>query len=165
MEFIYLTIANNINGILMLKVMTLLLFSVLAACSSGNKSASTTTTTRDPLANQNQTAANEAKVESIQIVITESFPVQISVVAKGHLPDSCTLIDQVTEERNNNTLVVKILTTSQPVGKNCTSTVQPFEEIIPLNVVGLKAGIYAVKVNGITDTFELGIDNIISPSP
>lgn len=146
----------------MLKVVTLfLLFYSLSACSSGNKSASTTTTTRDPLATQNQTASNEAKVESIQIVITESFPVQINVVAKGHLPDNCTLIDPVTEERNTNTFVVKILTTPQP-GKNCTSAAQTFEEIIPLTVMGLKAGIYAVEVNGITDTFELGIDNIIS---
>lgn len=149
----------------MLKVMTLfILFFSLTTCSSGNKSASTTTTTRDSLVTQNQTASNEAKVENIQIVITESFPVQVNVVAKGYLPDSCTLIDQVTEERNNNTLVVKVLTTSQP-GKNCTSTAQPFEEIIPLSVVGLKAGIYAVQVNGIIDTFELGIDNIISQSP
>ena len=143
----------------------LLLFSILAACSSGNKSASTTTTTRDPVDTQNPMLANEAKVENIQIIITESFPVQISVVAKGHLPNQCTMIDQVTEERNNNTLIVRILTTSQPASKNCISMPQTFEEIIPLTVVGLKAGIYAVKVNGITDTFELGIDNIISPSP
>lgn len=149
----------------MLKVTLFILFAVLTACSSGNKSAPTTTTTKDPIATQSLTTSNEAKVESIQIVITESFPVQISVVAKGHLPDNCTLINQVTEERNNNTLIVKILTTSQPVGKNCTHTAQTFEEIIPLTVVGLKAGIYAVKVNDITDTFELGIDNIISPAP
>lgn len=149
----------------MLKVITLfLLFSSLTACSSGNKSASTTTATRDSLVTQNQTASNEAKVESIQIVITESFPVQINVVAKGHLPNHCMLIDQVTEERDSNTFVIKILTTYQP-GKNCTPAAQTFEEIIPLTVVGLKAGIYAVQVNGITDTFELGIDNIISQSP
>ena len=149
----------------MLKVTLFILFTVLTACSSGNKSAPTTTTTKDPIATKNLTTSNEAKVESIQIVITESFPVQISVVAKGHLPDNCTLINQVTEERNNNTLIVKILTTSQPAGKNCTPAAQTFEEIIPLSVVGLKAGIYAVKVNDITDTFELGIDNIISPAP
>jgi inhibitor of cysteine peptidase len=158
-------IMTNINGVFMLKVTLFILFAVLTACSSGNKSASTTTTTKDPIAIQNSTNSNEAKVESIQIIITESFPVQISVVAKGHLPDNCTLIDQVTEERNNNTLVVKILTASQPAGKNCTPAAQTFEEIVPLSVVGLKAGIYAVKVNDITDTFELGIDNIISPVP
>lgn len=147
----------------MLKVTLFILFAILTACSSGNKSAPTTTTTKDPTTKSS--TANEAKVESIQIVITESFPVQISVVAKGHLPDNCTLINQVIEERNNNTLIVKILTTSQPTGKNCTHTAQTFEEIIPLSVIGLKAGIYAVKVNEITDTFELGIDNIISPTP
>jgi inhibitor of cysteine peptidase len=148
----------------MLKVTSFILFAILTACSSGNKS-TPTTTTKDPVATKGPTTSNEAKVDSIQIVITESFPVQISVVAKGHLPDNCTLINQVTEERNNNTLIVKILTTSQPTGKNCTHTAQTFEEIIPLSVIGLKAGIYAVKVNEITDTFELGIDNIISPTP
>jgi inhibitor of cysteine peptidase len=158
---------TTINGVFMLKVMTVfILLVVLTACSSSNKSTATTTTTKDPIITNNPTTSpNEAKVANIQIVIAESFPIQINVVATGHLPDNCTLIDQVTEELNNNTFIVKILTTSQPAGKNCTPVAQAFEEIIPLSVVGLKAGIYAVKVNGITDTFELGIDNIIAPVP
>lgn len=160
-------IMTNINGVFMLKVMTVfILWVVLAACSSSNKSTATTTTTKDSMVTNNPTtSSNEAPVANIQIVVAESFPIQINVIATGHLPDNCTLIDQVTEERNNNTFIVKILTISQPVGKNCTPVAQTFEEIIPLSVVGLKAGIYAVKVNDVTDTFELGIDNIIAPAP
>lgn len=148
----------------MLKVMTLfILFYSLSACSSRNKPASPEQPIEIPTS-QTLTASNQAPVDHIQIVITESFPIQVNVVAQGHLPDSCMLIDQVTEERNMNTFVVKILTTRQP-GKNCTPATQTFEEIIPLTVVGLKAGIYAVQVNRITDTFELELDNIIPQSP
>lgn len=147
----------------MLRVMTLfILFYSLIACSSRNKPASPEHI--EIAAAQTRTASNQAWVDHIQLVITESFPIQVNVVAQGHLPNSCTLIDQVTEERNTNTFIVKLLTTHQP-GKNCTPATQTFEEIIPLTVEGLKAGIYAVRVNGITDTFELGVDNIISQSP
>ncbi|HUW67086.1 MAG TPA: hypothetical protein VMW20_03460, partial [Candidatus Nanoarchaeia archaeon] len=36
-----------------------------------------------------------ATVEEIQIMILESFPVQINVVANGYFPDRCTKIDQI----------------------------------------------------------------------
>ncbi len=40
-----------------------------------------------------------AVVESTEILVLESFPVQIHVVAKGYLPDGCTEIDRVEKKR------------------------------------------------------------------
>jgi len=42
----------------------------------------------------------------------------------------------------------------------CAQVMTPFEEVVALDVVGLKAGVYTVDVNGVGDTFELQMDNI-----
>jgi inhibitor of cysteine peptidase len=100
-----------------------------------------------------------AVVESIEILVLESFPVQIHVVAKGYLPDGCTEIDRVEEERDGNTFTVTI-TTKRPKDMMCTQAIVLYEKVVPLDVYGLNAGTYYVNVNGVTDSFELSIDNI-----
>ena len=101
-----------------------------------------------------------AVVESTEIIVLESFPVQIHVIAKGYLPDGCTEIDRVEEERDGNTLTVTI-TTKRPKDMMCTQAIVRYEKVIPLDVYGLKAGTYDVNVNTVTDSFELSTDNII----
>ncbi len=101
-----------------------------------------------------------ATVESIEIMVLESFPVQIKVNASGYLPDGCTMIDGITEEKKDNTFLVKIKTV-RPADTFCTAVIVPFQEVISLDVHGLKAGIYTVDVNGVNGTFELAADNII----
>jgi inhibitor of cysteine peptidase len=105
-----------------------------------------------------------ASVEDIDILILESFPVQVNVVARGNLPDGCTTIDQVTQERDGNTFRVTI-TTVRPVGMVCTEALVPFERVIDLDVYGLPAGVYTVDVNGVSDTFELAVDNVPQVEP
>ena len=105
-----------------------------------------------------------ANIENIQIMTLESFPVQIHVVAEGYLPDGCTEIDGITAERVKNTFNINISTT-RPKDAVCTQAIIPFNETIPLEVQGLKAGNYTVNVNGIMGSFELAIDNILDGSP
>ncbi|MCW3975606.1 MAG: hypothetical protein NWE86_05115 [Candidatus Bathyarchaeota archaeon] len=100
-----------------------------------------------------------ADVNEIEIYILESFPVQVNVVARGYLKDSCTEIDNVITRREDKTFLITI-TTSRPYDK-CTQVIEPFEEVISLDVFGLEAGVYAVDVNDIKDTFELAVDNIM----
>jgi len=99
-----------------------------------------------------------APVEEIEIVILESFPVQIHVIASGNLPDPCTEISEVLQEREGNTFFVTIKTHRSP--GFCIQVLTPFEEIIPLDVYGLPAGTYTVDVNGLQGTFDLEVDNI-----
>lgn len=101
----------------------------------------------------------KAYVEEIEIQILESFPVQIHVIAKGHFINGCGQLEQINVEKSDSTFTVTM--TVRSVGEVCTQGLVPFEEVIPLNVNGLEAGIYTVDVNGITDTFELTVDNII----
>lgn len=101
-----------------------------------------------------------APVDEIDILILESFPVQINVIARGNLPNPCTEISEVLQERESNTFFITIKTYRSP--GTCIQVITPFEEIIPLNVYGLSAGTYTVDVNGVQATFDLEVDNILS---
>jgi len=98
-----------------------------------------------------------AHIETIDIVLLESFPVQVRVIAKGYFYDGCGRIDQIHTIRAGNRFNITITTRS--VGEACTEALVPFEEVIELDVDGLKAGTYTVDVNGVSDTFNLDVDN------
>ncbi len=101
-----------------------------------------------------------ATVEEIDILTLESFPVQIFVIASGYLPDPCTEIYQIIQEREGNAFFITIETYRSP--GFCIQVLAPFEEVIPLYVYGLPAGTYTVEVNGVQGSFGLEIDNILS---
>jgi len=107
------------------------------------------------------TICAEANVKRIEILILESFPVQVQVRAMGYLPDGCTTICDISQSREGDVFTV-IITTSRPADAFCTQVLVDFEELIPLDVVGLPAGTYTVDVNGVTDTFTLTVDNVSS---
>ncbi|WP_407282549.1 hypothetical protein V7O61_05045 [Methanolobus sp. WCC1] len=103
----------------------------------------------------------DATVENIQILILESFPVQVHVTATGYLPDGCTSINEKTVSYDEETKSFTVeITTIRPADEMCTEALVPFEETIALEVYGLEKGTYTVDVNGITDEFELQMDNI-----
>ncbi len=109
----------------------------------------------------NRTVIEElAKVKDIEVVILESFPVQVDVVVYGEFPDSCTEIGKVTTIREGSTFVVTIIT-HRPSNAVCAQVITPFNRVVPLDVLGLKKGIYTVQVNDVRDTFELQVDNIL----
>lgn len=100
-----------------------------------------------------------AAVRTVDILILESFPVQVQVRAAGDLPDGCTVLGEITQERQRSTFTVTIGTT-RPADALCTEALVPFETTVALDVVGLKAGTYTVTVNGVSRTFTLGVDNV-----
>ena len=142
------------------KAMILIVFSFLMmACSSDNQQTSLSSKLEEvEEMKENKLAANEAPIEQLDIIMLESFPVPVNLVARGYLPNDCTMIDQITEEQSGNTLTIKITTVRQ-TDKVCRETSQAFEEVIPLDVAGLSAGVYTVKVNNKSGIFELGMDN------
>jgi hypothetical protein len=104
-----------------------------------------------------------AHVESVEIVMRESFPVQISAMAIGSLPDSCTTLDQVIQERKEKTFHIT-LSTVRPADEACAAATIPFQKAIEIEAVGLEAGTYAVLVNGVQAGFEIQVDNILPES-
>lgn len=105
------------------------------------------------------TVIKEAALNGMQVLILESFPVQINVQVSGILSDGCTSFGPVQVEQVKDTFYVTVQTT-RPADRMCTQVVSFFEETISLDVLGLPAGKYTVDVNGLTDTFELSVDNV-----
>ncbi len=101
----------------------------------------------------------DAMVDSIEVMIMESFPVQVSAVVTGNLPDGCTALDQAYAVRDENTFTLE-LTTVRPKDAACTDALVPFQETITLDVLGLSAGKYTVQAGAISNSFELAVDNI-----
>ena len=116
------------------------------------------------------TVRGEAVVDAIDILILESFPVQVQGLPRGFLPAGCTEIDTVSQidgvgqDRADRTFTVTI-TTARPADAICTQALVPFEETFSLDVYGLPAGVYTVDVNGVSDTFELAVDNAPQSEP
>lgn len=104
-----------------------------------------------------------ADVDSVDILKLESFPVQISVVAKGNLPDGCTTLGDAKETFDGKSDFSIRLETKRPIDGACTQALVPFEKSINLaGANGLTKGTYTVDVNGVKKSFTLDMDNFIS---
>jgi uncharacterized protein YgiM (DUF1202 family) len=96
-----------------------------------------------------------AVVQSVEIQILESRPLQVHAILRGQLPDAgCTTIASVDQSRNGNTIDLTVKTTTDPLAL-CAQALTPFEHIVPLDVRDLPAGKYNVRVSGIEQSFEL----------
>jgi inhibitor of cysteine peptidase len=100
----------------------------------------------------------QALVDYIEIRILESFPVQVHVNVLGVLADRCTELGDIITDRKGNNFTIDV-TTLRPSNIFCAQVIKPFETIVPLDVIGLKAGTYVVTINGIKETFTLDADN------
>jgi hypothetical protein len=99
--------------------------------------------------------ATKADVQSVEIQILESFPVQANAIARGQLPDAgCTTIADVSQSRSGNTFTVTLTTKVDP-NVMCSQVITPFEYVIPLDVSSLLPAQYVVNVNGVEASFEL----------
>lgn len=133
----------------------LLILGIISAC--------TTTTNKltkeeDPK-QENSKNFTSAPVEKIDIQILESFPVKVQVVVNGQFSDGCGELDKINTVKDGNKFTISISSKYVDPETVCTHALVPFEEIIPLNVKGLKAGTYTVNVNGISKSFNLDADN------
>jgi inhibitor of cysteine peptidase len=102
----------------------------------------------------------EALVESIELLMLESFPLQVNVIVRGSLNDACTSLGEVTQVRRGSRIHLNV-STVRPADRVCAQVLAPFEKTFSLDVHGLPAGKYTVDVNGVTETFELAVDNIL----
>lgn len=101
-----------------------------------------------------------APVNTVDVAVMESFPLQAQAIVSGDLPDGCTELAGSTQRLDGTTISVT-LTTSRPAEAECTLALVPFETVVPLDILGLYAGTYTVEVNGVTAStpIEITVDN------
>ena len=119
------------------------------------------TATETPPAGEKFSFGQNAAIESIDIFLMESFPLQAQAVISGYLPDGCTELDEITVERDGQDFILTV-ETRRPTGDiACTQALVPFEEKVDLDISGLEAGTYTVIAQEQETTFTLDVDNVL----
>jgi inhibitor of cysteine peptidase len=117
------------------------------------------TATPSPIVTEVPTGVSAATVNSLDILLLESFPVQVNAVIRGDLPDAgCTKIASVDQVREGNTFRLTLVTTTDPLAL-CAQVLTPFEHVVSLDVKDLPAGTYTVEAGGVQQTFTFEVDN------
>ena len=98
-----------------------------------------------------------ATVEGIEIKILESQPIQVDVVSRGYLSDSCTYIQATNQDREGQFISLSIIT-SRPSSIECAQQKQSFELHTDLDGTNLIPGKYTIAVNGVIGAFEIPLE-------
>lgn len=94
-------------------------------------------------------------VESVEVRILESDPVQVEAVVRGQLADACTTMTDATVELQDKTFVVTLQTT-RPADQMCAQVLNPFEQVVPLGTPDPTTGAYDVQVGDVVQSFTVG---------
>ncbi|NPA27170.1 MAG: hypothetical protein GXO36_06195 [Chloroflexi bacterium] len=119
-----------------------------------------------PLRGQSPVPAQEGgvQVEALELVVSDQYPVQVQAIVKGTLPDPCTQLDtppRVTFDGGTFTIHLA----PRPGTEACEGDPVPFRMPLSLDVYGLPAGTYRVRVGQLEKTFTLEQDNGLVPTP
>lgn len=106
------------------------------------------------------TYGEDAAVESLQVLLLETFPLGAQAVVTGFLPDGCTELVEVNVEQEDQEFILTLVT-RRPTGDiACTMALVPFEESVNLEIQGLEAGTYTVTAQDQQAQFTLDVDNV-----
>lgn len=92
-------------------------------------------------------------VESVDVLILESFPMQLDLVVRGYQPDGCEFPVIVEQSREGNLITVHIYR-QVPPDVMCTMMLVPYEETIRLDG-GFEGGSFEIRVNEFVTTVDL----------
>lgn len=150
---------NRSNVYRLIMVLGLVSLLALSACSPPDPADGTPV---PPKPDGDTVAGGNAFVDEIELLLMESFPVQVRAQLRGELSDGCTAIEAITPayDEAKQTFTIQIETTRDPE-MMCTQALVPFEESVELPVRGLPAGTYTVKAGDATATFTFQTDNEI----
>jgi hypothetical protein len=92
-------------------------------------------------------------INDISVEILKSLPLQVHIVVNGFLRDGCTTLNEITQQRDGNTISVHI-TTKRPKDAFCIQVIKEVQERIPLEG-NFPTGRYKVIVNNVEKEFEI----------
>ena len=99
-------------------------------------------------------------VDTMQIMLMESFPVQVSASVSGNKSVPCVNLLPAAVSRKGSVFTVVMAETLLGPAETCIAVLEPFETRVSLDVLGLSAGTYTVIVNGLSAEFILDSDNV-----
>jgi hypothetical protein len=91
-------------------------------------------------------------VESVEVRIAESYPVQIFVEVTGYLPDPCWEPQEPSVVQDGNQFIIEIMA-ERKVDEVCPQVIENYEHTISLG--SMDAGNYVVRVNEFEQAFEV----------
>jgi hypothetical protein len=80
-----------------------------------------------------------------EILVMESYPMQVSVIVKGDIPSPCHDIEWEVAEPNEDNEIHVTLWSFRASGVSCAALLEPFEEQVPIG--DFSEGGYSVWVN------------------
>lgn len=113
------------------------------------------TTTAPVLITPPVTDTGEAIVESVEIRVRETTPVQIEAVIRGQLPDVCSFIQAAGVAVEGNIFTIR-LTTARQLTQRCIQVLTPFEQVVRLGAPEPATGSYEVHIGSVVASFTLG---------
>jgi inhibitor of cysteine peptidase len=105
---------------------------------------------------ENPNTADEVvplRIEDVDVLVLESFPVQIMAVVTGTLPTACSSIESVSQTRQGNVVEVTITTRTER-DQVCIQVIKQITERIRLEG-GFPPGDYVLRVNGLETRFRV----------
>lgn len=101
------------------------------------------------------TDTGEAIIESVDVRILETGPVQVEAVIRGQLPDVCSFIQDSSVGAVGSTFYIR-LSTARQLAQRCIQSLTPFEQVVRLGSPEPPTGTYEVHVGAVVATFTLG---------
>ena len=95
---------------------------------------------------------DDLPIQSVSVLILESFPLQVHLEVEGYLADSCTALHETTKRREGDTIHVQI-TTKRPQDLACATVITEIQHTVPLGF--FDPGSYQAIVNGTIVEFEV----------
>ncbi len=100
----------------------------------------------EPLPDEASMSRGEVSITSQELLIMESYPLQVALLIKGTLPTPChRLRVEVSKPDIQNIIAVEAYSLVDP-DQNCIQVLEPFDENIPLG--SYPDGTYTVTLNG-----------------
>jgi hypothetical protein len=100
----------------------------------------------EPIEGEEEMIRGEVFIDTQEILLMESFPVQVALLVRGSLPTPCHMLRaEVSAPDSQNNINVELWSLSEP-DVVCVQVLQAFETSIPLG--SYPEGDYTVYVNG-----------------
>lgn len=102
-----------------------------------------------------QPVSSPALVQEVAVELSGPAPATVTVHAQGILPDSCTTLGDITQQREGAQLFATIMAVrNAPPDAACAQVAQPFDRRFTLDWP-LDAGSYTITVNGVQRQFSV----------